>query len=352
MKNLHIFSHIFGISMCCILLFSCEREEVTASGPFASFTASVGSGSETKGTPVENLQDFRNRMEIFTIWGFMNGSPIQGEKSNFYNRNVRIFGDRYFPIDAAGEWDQLALPSGLTRQNEMFYGLAIGGLRDKVEVTQATIDRITFNYESHRPVTDSKDVYYLRDAEALGELMAGVLTSGGVNEDGIIPIVFSHPMASVKFRVGDVNKTFTIKDISFQGVLTSGTCSFTRDNENNIVMSWSDVGTSTDYTQIYDYTVFANTPKDSDINDTKLSKSWFFIPQEFPETSTSKIVIRYELFGKDYTSEIPLEGTKYEINKQYCYTLSKNGVVLESSVASWSLGGNVQKQYSEPGIYW
>lgn len=346
-----------------VLPLSCDRTEVELPLTEASFSAVVDQSAQTKGTPVESADAFKTRIEMFTIWGFMNGDPINGASNNFFNRPVRMFGSRYFPVretsDGEGhtiwDWDHIGLPGGLTRENEMFYGLADDGYGDVLNVTgTSATGGITFSYQAHEPYVQDNLAYFLKDAEAIGEILAGVLTSGGVNEDGIIPLVFSHPLASVRFRIGqDVNKTFSIDKISFNGVLTSGVCNFYRDAATkDIVMNWSNVGTPQSYTQTYNFQVTPHTSSNTEVNNAQLRQAWFMVPQSFGSTSTSTIDITYTVYGTQHTTSIPLKDVTWNANNEYWYTINKNGVVFETSVGPWQEGVKDSRMYMEDNIYW
>ena len=348
------------------MLHSCERPEPEQPGTEASFSIVVDQNAQTKGTPVESNAEFKTRIEMFTIWGFMNGNPINGEKNNFFDRPVRMFGSRYYPVTETikiidteehtiWDWDHIALPGGLTRDNEMFYGLADDGYGDELNVTgKSATDGITFSYKAHEPFVHDTLAYYLKDAEAIGELLTGVLASGGVNEDGIIPLVFSHPLASVRFRIGsDVNKSFSINKITFNGVLTSGTCNFYRDAATkDIVMNWSNVGTPQSYTQTYDFHVTSHTSSNTEVNNAQIRQAWFMIPQSFGSDSTSSIDITYTVYGTQFTTSIPLADVTWKANNEYWYTINKNGVVFETSVGAWQDDIKDSRLYTEDNIYW
>lgn len=347
MRNSHHILFLSGIASA-LLAVSCGQTEPEQPAVRASFEAKVaGEEQATRGVPVEDLSSFKARVELFTIWGFMNSVNID----DFYDRDVRLFGSRYYPIKN-GEFDYITLPKELTRDNEMFYGLAADRTENTVNVTQAMASGIQFNYQAHEPITDPVAEFYHRDAEALGEVLAGILVSGGVNEDGIIPLDFYHPMAAVRFRVGSDNtKKITITQIVFNGVATTGTCKFYRDNTKNIVINWSNIGTSKkSYLQTYDNEISASTPSGVEINDGQSRKAWFFVPQTFG--ADASIEITYEMNSIPHTFTIPLEGVEYEANNVYWYTLSKGGVIFESQVNSWGSGVSQTHLYTEPGIEW
>ena len=349
MKQKLYLSYIAGIA-AAMLTVSCrqvniEPEQQTVE---ASFDARInGEIPETKGIPVEDLNSFKTRVELFTIWGFMGNNRI----NEFFNKDVRIFGSRYYPV-TNGEFEFLNLPAGLTRQNEMFYGLAADRSENTVTVTNVEkAGGVTFNYTAHLPYTQSTQTYYHRDAEALGEVLAGILVSGGVNEDGIIPLDFYHPLAAVRFRAGsDITKTITIKEIGINGVMTQGTCNFYRNAEKNMVMSWTNLSNSQNYLQSYDNTLSPSASLGEEINNSQSSKTWFIIPQTFG--AGSSIVIKYDRSGNEHTATIPLDGVKFEDNHVYWYTLTKGGVVFESRVNTWIEGDSQTNQYVESGIYW
>ena len=347
MKKIEYISYIAGIA-AALLTVSCGQTEPERPGVAASFEAMMdGEAFETKGTPVEDLDAFKARVELFTIWGFMDSGRI----TDFYDREVRLYGSRYYPIKD-GNFEFLTLPKGLTRTNEMFYGLASDRTENTVSVLSATTSGVKFNYQAHAPYTDQeKDEFYHRDAEALGEVLAGILVSGGVNEDGIIPLDFYHPLASVRFRAGEgITKKITITSIAFNRVKTEGTCTFNRNAEKKIDISWASVGNPQNYLQTYDNELSPSTSLGEEINDSQSRKAWFIIPQTFG--AGSSIDINYTMYGIEYTFSIPLEGVTYEANTAYWYTLTKGGVIFESNVNSWQSGVNQKNLYTEPGIYW
>ncbi len=349
MKHIHHLTYIAGVAVA-LLTVSCrqaetEPEQLTVE---ASFDARInGETHETKGVPVEDLNSFKRRVELFTIWGFMGNSRI----ADLFNKEVRIYGSRYYPIKN-GEFEFLTLPDGLTRTNEMFYGLAADMSENTLTVTNVEKNGgVTFNYTAHPAHTDPAHEFYHRDAEALGEVLAGILVSGGVNEDGIIPLDFYHPLAAVRFRAGsDISKTITITEIGINGVKTQGTCNFCRNSEKNIVMGWSNLSTPQNYLQTYNNTLSPSTSLHEEINDSQSRKAWFIIPQTFG--AGSSIVIKYDMRGDQHTATIPLDGVTFDVNHVYWYTLTKGGVVFESRVNSWSEGVSQTSQYVEPGIYW
>ncbi len=347
MKHIHYFTYIAGIAVC-LLAVSCRQTEPEQMTVEASFDARInGEAFETKGIPVEDLNSFKTRVELFTIWGFKDDSSID----NFFNREVRIFGSRYYPIKN-GEFEFLTLPDGLTRTNEMFYGLAADMSENTVTVTNVEKSGgVTFNYTAHAPYTDPTESFYHRDAEALGEVLAGILVPGGVTADGLIPLDFYHPLAPVRFRAGEgITKTITITEIGINGAKTQGTCNFYRNSEKKIVMNWTNLSNPQNYLQTYDNTLSRSTSLHEEINDSQSSKAWFIIPQTFG--AGSSIVIKYDMYGVEHSYTIPLEGVKYEENTVYWYTLTKGGVIFESQVNSWQSGISQKDLYTEPGIYW
>ncbi len=68
----------------------------------------------------------------------------------------------------------------------------------------------TFSYSSQTVPADQKDV------------MFGYFS--GVEASGIAPLIFSHALAGVKFKVGSLGSGYTINDVSISGVADNGIC--------------------------------------------------------------------------------------------------------------------------------
>lgn len=346
---------IYALAALILASFSgCRRVNCGNEPGGMSFLAEM-ENIASRGVAIQEDKDFPERMQIFKVWGYLNGSEI----TSLYDRSVKMFGSKYFPIDADGNYDHVPMPAGADPTNCRFYAVAEDAPKDTtyLDYVNVTYEGLTFKYTAPPVETNPGKVKYHRDAELLKEVLTGVLPSGGIH-DNIVPLFFTHPFACVRFRVSEqINKPFKIKRVEINGIRNSGICSVSPDGS----ISWSDLTPDADrvnYVQIYDFDAepgFGEDPaKDEyqEVNDVMRSQSWILVPQKFSNPSDSFIKIIFSVFGNEKEAVLPLDGVEWKINNEYWYTISKDGVIYNSQVLPWGIGEEDERQYSEPGIYW
>lgn len=251
---------------------------------------------------------------------------------------------------------------------------------ERVEVTindqQVEKQRIRFNYTTPAKAEDQKDLIFAARPMSKAEAKSKTYRTNGV------PVLFNHVLTGVKFAIAnyDAEKKITIKSVTFNGLVKSGTCVVMPASENNYkdntstyssadanVVSWTpgtttgsftienEFGTPVSYassttedgkkvngkfTNGLEYPdSFAAAGATDNLNDGNASQTFWFIPQEMNDNVTLTIVYTY---GSDEPKEgvlnfgeaLALKGVTWKAGQLRTYTIRVDevNVKIEDSV--------------------
>ena len=186
---------------------------------------------------------------------------------------------------------------------------------DGASVTCANETGQTLSYAVPEAASDQTDIlmgFYSGNSET-GDPAAMTGTAG---------IVFSHPLAAVRFSLGEVKgvASFTVDCISIDGVYASGTAVMSAtdaakpDVEDRFV--WTPTGSVTVSQSISTQPAAAGDP---------IGEAFLLIPQAFAGDSEARITVNCTVDGQSRTLYYPLASTGWKAGWAYTYAIDYNG---------------------------
>ena len=295
------------------------------------------SAQETKGTPVEDAASFVDAVPEFYMWGFGKTNGTNGVFANWKKRKVvRYDGVKYCPVDDSGNQVNL-FPLFMNGERQVTSFAALASLAPEASITSLAYSSgaLSFYYTVPAPDTEQKC-----DAMAQKEILLGTLN--GTPTDSNIPLTFKHPLATVKFVIGEIKRDITIDYISISATKSVGMCTLSSDG----AISWSDVKTGKTYTQTFDFSATTSTTPGTSIDDGTLSRTFIMIPQKL--TSSSIITIGYTDEAGPHTATYPLEANTWEAGKEYTYKInsySSKDVWVDYAATTRKAGGDLSQSH-------
>lgn len=146
------------------------------------------------------------------------------------------------------------------------------------------------------------------------------------NQNGNVPLTFSHALAAVKFVANDIAGS-TINSITLKGLHGSGTCIYSADAEDS-KYKWSCTDDKNNtYTQTFDVKVEDQQQGEQPITDKNPSTTFMMLPQELNDATievnlTTKDGLQHTLVGKLASNNL----TAWEAGKIYTYKISSESI--------------------------
>ena len=304
---------------------SVKFTDINAGNVVLNATISVEPTSSvlTKGTPVDDMEDFLAGVNDFMVWGFKNNTtkldycPFTLPSDKTKPAKVKYLGGYYYrPVDAtSGEyvnWNDGTKNIG-SLVNPHFYALApytykgtVGTPSHSVSSNKGTV---TFQYTMPAP-----DTKVNCDAQAQEEIFGAFMSEAPENDR--IPLQFKPLLAALRFRVGEVGRAFTVNSITIQNIYQIGTAKI---SENEPHFTWSSQKTLKAFKQIFDFEVTTETPEGTDINDEDLSKTFLVVPQTCVDGAD--VVIDYTDIYGTHELHAPITGLVLEAGNTYTFNL-------------------------------
>lgn len=197
-------------------------------------------------------------------------------------------------------------------------------------------------------------------AQLQDDLVFGTITVNEGNKSTNNRVLFYHPFAGVKFKLGDLPDNVRVTAITLQNVLGKGSCVLTpyygnetvyqKNNSNSDVRdqtksascaSWTGLTNRTSFRQSFTVsdidpninsslfpvgfvseTVNGRTPNADQLNDASLSKTFILIPQTFDATNSLTMV--FDIMNGDVAQQrsITLNNVNWQAGKLYTYTIT------------------------------
>lgn len=273
-------------------------------------------GPKTKGTPINNMDDFNRIVKEFRAWGYYNGTAW----TNVNGSKVKQFaGSDYRPVDGSDNEINAYQPGATDLTKYRFYAIypyETSELSDRgATVSGNSSAGYTISYTS----PGSTDNTNTDDAELQKEVLAGYMES--TTSMAKIPVTFKPILAEIRFKVStkQLGRDVTINSIELKNLYSSGTCTV-----SNTGIAWATSGTqNTTFKQEYNYDIDHTDTSGPEINDGDLTKTFFIIPQT-GSTSTSAgthIIVNYTDEEGTHEGRHLLYGQQYEPGKTYIYNI-------------------------------
>lgn len=311
---------------------------------------------ETRGTPVftENLGTFTaSAYETLTSGTYTNKYLADAD----FEKEGSIWSHKY---DGIKEW-----PSGGLRFFLRYpAGSASEGWTYAVENSKNVIKKTGYSTPGAGSGTTA--------AASQTDIVFATEKVTEASKDTPVGILFYHPFAGVKFKVGTMPEGMTITGVKLSDIYGTGDCTITPyyGNGNSYLGSgnnatggdatksesctvWSNLSNKTTFEQAFttdeqggatlDEDLFpegfanqgtTSKPNQNQLNDGSLSKTFILIPQSFGDSNKLKITIKLLYNGLPVTREVEIKAT-WQAGHLYTYTVnfdSKPDITIDDDV--------------------
>lgn len=294
---------------------------LTASCGTGEFLATFGEDSlflyASKSAPMESIANFN-------VSAFTNDGNLYIEKDIIsVNGAGNASSDRFWPqSEPLNFFAWTGTTSNKSWESNLEFSIVSGS---------GTVSCVgDFDYTLPTPSEDMNDAQMQPDI--VFAIAKGQTRTSNTTNPGTVDMEFHHALAAIHFKVGQMPKNLTIKSISMQGVYSGAKCSFTTNPTSekplDLEFSWSDYGTTANYTQSFDLEISDDRTSlgtMDEINGAARKEAVFMmVPQTVPSNASMEIV--FETGGNEYTlskkfSEIT-DGHKWDADKRYTYVIS------------------------------
>jgi len=192
------------------------------------------------------------------------------------------------------------------------------GLMDFMAISPTGVVSIMPTADDYNTNSVSFD-YTIADDESLHrDLMTAVSTgiNNGVTGDPV-PLNFKHLLASVRFKVGDM-QFIKIESLSINNVY-GGTITFSYDKDTDV---WTNTIPTTKKTYYPDFVDTSGLPTESEIAGNINNATLFMVPQTLPADAEICVTYTALLTGETQSGSANIGGQKWEAGKDYAYSFN------------------------------
>lgn len=286
----------------------CVTGEDGTKAPFSlslEVAPTAAGNAQSKGVLINNQASFLAANSDLRLWS-------TNSKQDY--KCVRSEGESvYFPVDATSGGPVKVDAKGI------FYAIAPYAPNGTIGSLTSSTTNLNFTYTSPSPTTDNCD------AQAQQDFMIGAYNGTIVN--GEVPMLFQHPLASVRFVAGaSVPREITVNSVKFTNICQKVKITITPDGD----ITFGTPDTRKTFVQTFDNTIDPSTAEGDPINDGSQTKNFLFVPQTcYLSTSTgpyrfnsSNIEITYTDSEGSHTATANITGYKFESGMTYTFKIA------------------------------
>lgn len=270
---------------------------------------------ETKGAEI-TLDSLKKDASGFSIEGYLGDGKPTDASVHFLSESV---------VYSSGQWlmsTEYPWLAGVPTTFWSYYPSSTASINGTRAITLPgdtdEQDEISFTYTLPTPAASSP----FNDAKNQQDLLFAYNNrTWAKGQTGKIGIMFEHALAAIKFDVSEVTSSFSVSNIAFKDIHSSGTCVASASSDST-VFAWSDLGALLKYSQDFTDADFEGGVQ----NRSKSDKMFFVIPQALESTAEIEVTFTPASGQTSLTSQVkslPIDQV-WEAGYVYTYELSYN----------------------------